>query len=131
MIKTINISCLPSITNIEREQTRVQNMLYDILCVRNPSENNTNTYEFCRTALECFCYVPAKFSVWVGRYARYLNFDDPLKVVLKPGGFVVSDNGYTVTLTSNGRVFRVRKQPQRWFMMMTQNDKLKILMNNI
>ena len=50
---------------------------------------------------------------------------------MKIGGFVMSDNGYTVTIKQNKKIFKVNKKNKYWFMTMTENDQLKINLKNM
>jgi len=53
------------------------------------------------TVLSDYSYVPKPYSLWVGRYARYLGCMNPLHMQLKLGGIVVKDNTFSVKLKQN------------------------------
>jgi hypothetical protein len=127
-VKRIFTDIFPPIEHVERENERTKVVISELLN-RFKSEENTNTLEYAMTALEFYCYVPLKYRLWPGRYARYLNTSDALHMSLKLGGFVISDNGYTVTLANGGRTFRVDKRKAVWFMTIIENDEIRIRMN--
>ena len=58
-----------------------------------------------------------------------------MNIKMKVGGFVINDNGYTVTIKQNKKIFKVEKNGKYWFMTMTEDDQLKInlkqMMNKI
>lgn len=129
-VKQIFTKVFPPIENIERENKRTQVVVADLLN-RFRSEQNTNTIEYATTALEYYCYVPIKHTLWSGRYVRYLSTSDTYNMKLKLGGFVMSDNGFTVTLVNEHRTFRVDKRKAVWFMTMVENDGYRIRMNEL
>jgi len=134
-VKQIQINTFPPITNIQREITKTNCVVTEMLN-RFPSEKNTNTLEYALEVLDGYCYVPVKLTLWIGRYVRYLNMSDSFDMKLKLGGFVVNDNGYTVTLKTNKNLFefayiRVSKRNCIWFMVMIDDDIKRIQMNSL
>ena len=130
--KSIPISEFPPIQNIEFEMRRTQKVTSDMFN-RFRSANNTNELEYALNALDGYCYVPNKQRLWLGRYVRYLSLKNPQNIKLGLGGFVVSDNGYTVALRQGAdRIIRLRKNSNHvFFMVMIENDIYRIQMQNI
>lgn len=133
--KTIAISEFPPIQDIGYEMNRCRKVTSDLFN-RYRSEHNTNELEYALNALDGYCYVPNKQHLWLGRYVRYLSLKNHLKIKLCLGGFVVSDNGYTVVLRQGERYVRIRKNANHvFFMVMIENDVSRIqmqkIMNNI
>ena len=83
----------PEITNIEKKQKEVAHLVTKALENKFQSEFNTNTSHYAQQKLDGYCYVPNEYTLWEGRYCRYLCFYDITKVRLRLGGFVLSDNG--------------------------------------
>ena len=106
-------------------------ILKEMLNDKFVSETNTNTYEYATNALDNYCYVPSKYTLWHGRYIRYLDTSSPFEIKLKLGGFMVSDNGYTVEFRRDKKTFRIDRRNKLFFMIMTQADLDRIHINNL
>lgn len=127
-IKSIALSDFPPIENVESELKRVRKVVTE-LCNRFRSESNTSTLEYALDALDGYCYVPIKQTLWLGRYVRYLSMNDTKNIKLHLGGFVVSDNGYTVVFKQGPKLVRVKKNSDHvFFMVMIDNDITRIQM---
>lgn len=127
--KYIRTNVFPFIENINQEIQKTRDVLIDLFN-RFLSEANTNTLDYALSALDGYCYVPLSFTLWPGRYARYLDTSNAFDIRVKMGGFVVNDNGYTITLiNNNNRTFRVDKRKCVWFMVMIDDDIHRIHMN--
>lgn len=113
-----------SIESVRDEMDRTQQVLHNVL-TRFKSEANTNTLDLAGSQLRVYCHVPNEYNLNPGRFVRYIDQKDAYGMVLKPGGFVVSDNGFTVTLKSDELLFRVVKKRCLWFMYMYMEDELK------
>ena len=109
----------PEISDIPSKEEELSTVLSDVLYTKYKSETNLNTLYYCRNVLDGYCYVPDKYTLWVGRYCRYLCLKDIMDIKMKVGGFVISDNGYTVTIKQNKKIFKVNKKDKFWFMTMT------------
>jgi hypothetical protein len=130
-IKSITISDFPPIENVEYELQRTMKVVTGIFN-RYRSETNTSTLEYAMDALDGYCYVPIKQTLWLGRYVRYLSMNDTKNIKLHLGGFVVSDNGYTVVLKQGPKLVRVKKNSDHvFFMVMIDNDVTRIQMKQI
>lgn len=130
--KTIVINDFPPIQDIAYELERTRKVLTDLLSKRFRSETNTNTLDYAMDALDGYCYVPLNQRLWLGRYARYLSLENPKEIKLRLGGFVVADNGYTVSLKQTDEKFvRVKKNSNHvFFMTIIEDDVTRIQMNN-
>ena len=121
----------PEIQDIQSKEYELLTLLSDLLYTKYKSESNLNTLYYSRKVLSGYCYVPNEYTLWVGRYCRYLCLKDINDIKMKIGGFVMSDNGYTVTIKQNKKIFKVNKKNKFWFMTMTENDQLKINLKNM
>jgi hypothetical protein len=130
-IKEIKIYTFPPIQNVVKEMTNCQHILSNILSTRFKSEHNTNTLHYAQEVLDGYCYVPDQHRLWSGRYVRYLDMQDAYKIDLKKGGFCIGDNGYTVKLRSNNKVFNVSRRDRLWFMVINDTDVTKIKMKSL
>ena len=128
--KRVFVDTFPPISDVNREIQRTQNVLTEMLN-RFASEDNSNTLEHALSALDGYCYVPVRSKLWPGRYCRYLNMSKSFNMKLMLGGFVVSDDGYTVTLKTTTGALRVSKRGCIWFMVMIDEDIKRIQMNSL
>jgi hypothetical protein len=118
------------IEDVDIEGSKLQNVLCASLKKRFISETNHNTYDYAIDVLNEYVYVPPERTLWVGRYARYIDMKNPFTMSLKLGGHVVKDNGYTVTLLNNRKhIFLVSKRSKLWFMLPNYNDINRIKLN--
>lgn len=136
-VKSIVISDFPPIENVEHEMHRTRKVLTGLLN-RFRSESNTSSLEYALDALDGYCYVPSKQTLWLGRYVRYLSMKDTKNMKLCLGGFVVSDNGYTVVLKQHhvdqqhNKLVRVKKNANHvFFMVMIDSDVTRIQMQKM
>lgn len=95
------------------------------------SEDNESNRTYSLEALQDYVYVESKFTLWAGRYVRYLDMRDAYAIKLKLGGFLVNDNGYTVTLQQNDKTFKVSKRDKLFFMKLTSKDKFRSELNHL
>jgi hypothetical protein len=120
--KTINISAFPKVDNLEKERATVERVLRASL-FKFRNENNVNVIDDAIASLsEEFVYVPSPYTLWEGRYVRYLDLTNPLLMRLKTGGFIVADNTYTVTIKNELGIYRVAKRGRLWFMKLNSKD---------
>lgn len=130
-VKVIQTDAYPPITSIKKEMDKTRSVLHELLYDKFTSEHNTNTYEYAKDVLDSYCYIPNAFTLWHGRFVRYLDTHDPTAMTLKMGGFLLADNGYTVVLKNNKHTFKVDKRGKIFFMIMTNNDLERLQMNKI
>lgn len=121
-IKTINITVFPKVENLEKELNAIERVLR-VSLDKFRNENNVNVIDEAMTSLsEEYVYVPLQFTLWEGRYVRYLDLTNPLLMRLKTGGFIVADNTYTVTIKNELGIYRVAKRGRLWFMKLNSKD---------
>ena len=128
-VKVIHTDSYPPITSIQQEMETTRSVLEEMLQNKFKSEHNTNTLEYALKVLDSYCFVPNPFTCWHGRYIRYLDTTEPFEITLKLGGFLLSDNGYTVVLKNGNKNIKIDKRGKLFFMIMTNNDLEKLQMN--
>lgn len=123
MDKTISLTTfIPDPTkNYPAELTRVVNIIYK----RFQSEANEGNRTYALEALSDYVYVITRYHLWSGRYVRYIDMSDALDMKLRLGGFVVDDNGFTVTLKNNEHIFQVCKKNKLFFMRFNEEDNFR------
>ena len=110
------------VVDLEHERKTVNRVLRNTLD-KYRNEHNVNVIEHATEQLdEDFAYVPIQYTMWEGRYVRYVDLKSPLEMCFKNGGFVVKDNTYTVTLKNDMGIFRVGKREKLFFMKMSDKD---------
>ena len=131
---TTRVVRLPELTY---EDISKQGNLDDIIAqlytlkTRFPSEKNENTYDYACKVLTDYVHVPNTNILWVGRYARYLDCQEPFALHLKLGGYVVKDNSFTVTLRNKDKIFNVQKRNRLWFLLPTASDIERVQMGRL
>ena len=101
------------------------NSIYD----RFISEENYNNKMNALEALQNYRYVPSGHVIPSGRYIRYIDTKVHDNMPLKLGGFVTSDNGYSVVFKSSaesGRVVRLNKKHCIMFVYITDAEKVRV-----
>ena len=78
---------------------------------------------------EEFVYVPNSTLLSEGRYVRYLDMRDPLDIKLRIGGFLLADNGYTISLKGPEKTFRVSKKTSLFFTQINETDRVRVAIN--
>jgi hypothetical protein len=137
MIKNIKIHKQTSdkeVKDLDKEGLILTKLLHDT-SKKFKTENNMNTIEYCTDVLmNDYVYVPLINTLSIGRYCKYIDMSDPNNFKLKMGGFVISDNNYTVVMKQNHKIFKVIKRSKLWFMKLNDIDKMKLkllhLVNN-
>ena len=133
-IKTVNISnkYQENIQSIEAEETKVQEVVQNIYA-RFMSEQNANHVHYALQALREYRYVPNKYCIPMGHYIRYIVTTAHLDMKLKVGGFVMSDNGFSVTFKSsaNNMLIKLSKRHCIMFVMITHNEKLRCALSKV
>ena len=112
------------ITKIDKEICRTQQLLKN-LYNKFKSENNYINLDYATNTLANYAYIDNKFKLYDGRYVRYIDTTDAFDMKLKLGGFVIRDNGYTVTLKNDNRFFKVSKQGKYFFTLMNKQDAIR------
>ena len=95
-----------------------------------PNESNFNSMEYALDVLpEEFLYVQNDTLLSEGRYIRYLDMRNPLDIKLRIGGFLLSDNGYTISLKGPEKSFRVSKKTSLFFSQINETDRVRVAVN--
>ena len=74
-------------------------------------------------------YIPNDTLLSEGRYIRYLDMRNPLDIKLRIGGFLLSDNGYTISLKGPEKSFRVSKKTSLFFSQINETDRVRVAVN--
>ena len=116
----------PPIKDVPYEKEKTVDFIEDIYERFKCPKNDFNRKETL-DKLDGYTHVENEYTLIPGRYARYLDSTDIMNIYVKVGGFVVSDNGYTVVFrnNNNGRNYRVRKRNKSFFMIMMSEDVLR------
>lgn len=120
-VKTITSRIFPVVTDLEAAQKTMQKVLHDTLA-KYRNEHNVNVIDEAHEHLDGFVYVPVQYTLWEGRFVRYIDARSPLQLKFKLGGFVVRDNSYTVTLKNDFGIYRVDKRSNVFFMKLSNKD---------
>ena len=95
------------------------------------NEENENNRQYAIEKLQEYRYVPKSYCIPEGRYVRWINVQNARDMPLKHGGFVVSDNGYSVGVLLNGKVIKVSKKSVLLFVKITDSEKIFFSLHNI
>ena len=120
----LEIGHYPLIKDVAEEKEKALNMIKEVYEKFNSIKNKENRKE-ALDKLDGYAYVENDYKLRDGRYARYIDTSDPLDMFPKMGGFVVTDNGYTITLRNNNRTFKVNKRNKLFFMIMMTEDVMR------
>ena len=119
-----------NIQDFEQEQKIVYDVI-DKTFNKFQNESNYNTKEYATDILlNDYTYIPNDTVLSEGRYIRYLDLKNPLEIKLRIGGFLLSDNGYTVHLKGPKKIFRVSKRNSLFFSQITDNDKVRVAIHD-
>lgn len=124
-IKKININYQPNIESLEDERNIVIESINNIYSLKL-NENNENNRNYALNVLsDTYRYVPNKFLLIPGRYIRYIDTSDSNDMKLKLGGFVISDNGYSIVYKNTNRLVKLNKKHCILFVSITYNEQLR------
>ena len=115
----------PAITNLEHEKQTTIDSIKNIysLC---KNENNQNNLEYSLISLsDTYKYVHKKFHLLPGSYIRYIDTSNHQDMKLKLGGFVISDNGYSIVFKNPNNFVKLNKKHCIIFVYITYNEQLK------
>ncbi len=133
MRKTIQISknYQDNIDSVESEQSKTDGAVRNIY-TRFSSEKNVNNMEYALKSLEGYRYVPHGYCIPQGHYVRYIDTSESNNMPLKVGGFLLSDNGYSMTIKSsaNSMFVKINKRHCVVFVMITQAEYLRAATNS-
>lgn len=118
-----------NIQDFKKEQDLIINVIKNTF-EKFQNESNFNSMEYALDVLpEEFVYVPNDTLLSEGRYIRYLDMRNPLDIKLRLGGFLLSDNGYTISLKGPEKSFRVSKKTSLFFSQINETDRVRVAVN--
>ena len=118
-----------NIQNLKLEADKVQEIIQNTFS-KFQNEDNFNSMEYALDILpDNFVYVPNDTLLSEGRYIRYLDMRNPLDIKLRIGGFLLSDNGYTIALKGPEKTFRVSKKTSLFFSEINNTDRIRAAVN--
>lgn len=127
---------LSPIKSLEDEYKKVQEVLKTIF-QRFMNETNSKIYQDCLERLSEYRYISKEENLPEGRFVKYLNMNNPHKLKLSIGGYVVEDLNFKLILKSaiqdddgNSKIFSVMKKNILIFMKIDNNDKMRLLCEN-
>lgn len=130
-IKTVKLSkkYQENILDFKKEQDTVIEIVQNTFH-KFQNETNYNSMEYALDVLpEEYVYVPNDRILSEGRYIRYLDMRNPLEIKLRIGGFLISDNGYTISLKGPDKTFRVSKKTSLFFSQINETDRVRVAVN--
>ena len=133
--KTIKLSnnYQPNIESIKDEQNRTDDVINNIYS-RFMTEANSNNMQYALDTLVEYRYVPNTFILPTGRFIRYIDTNDHANMILKLGGFVISDNGYSIVYKScatEQRIVKVNKKHCIVFLSINYDEQLRCSIKNM
>lgn len=129
-IKIIKCTIYPRITNIELEKEKTFDQLQNLYS-RFKSENNVNNFEIILNKFnynsktsqnKVFILVDKSYKCWSGRLIALIDIKNPFDMKYKHGGFLVHDDGHSITLLNNNKCFKYNKNNYIVFMMLNNKD---------
>jgi len=125
MKKTIRTSYQPNISDLEKEKQICIDVIENIYQLHK-NEANENNKEYALACLaDTYRYVPNKFQLIPGRYVRYIDMSNYTDMKVKLGGFLISDNGYSIVYKSERRLVKLNKKHCILFMSITYNEQIR------
>jgi len=96
------------------------------------SEINLNTYDYALNVLpDDYIYIKNDIILTNGKYIRYLDMTKPMEITLRIGGFVKTDNGYSVTIICpNKEMFKINKKKHLFFSKISDTDRIRCAVND-
>ena len=129
--KTIKIdNYQTNIESLESEQATIDTIVTNIY-TRFNSASNANNLQYALEVLQGYRYVPNKFRLVPGRYVRYIDTTDHTNMTLRLGGFVISDNGFSVTYKNPDRFIKLNKRHCIMFVHITYSEKLRCALTDL
>lgn len=127
MLKTIKLSkkYQKNIKDLKYESNKVREVIHNTF-TKFENEHNYNVMEYSfDILLDDYSYIPSDTILSEGRYVRYIDMRKPLEMHLRLGGFIVEDNGYTVSIRGLSKNFKVSKKNSIFFSKITNNDRIR------
>lgn len=117
-------------SNIEAETEKVQEIIENTF-LKFMNEENYNTMGYAQECLiNEYTYIPNDIILTEGRYIRYLDLKNVNKIKLRLGGFVIIDNGFSVTIKGTTRNFKVDKRNIVIFSKISDTDRIRDAVND-
>ena len=115
-----------NIIDLTQEEEQINNILNNTF-KKYSSETNLNTYDYSLNTLQSeYVYVKNDVILANGKYIRYLDMKNPMEIILRIGGFVKTDNGYSVTIICpNKEIYKINKRKHIFFTKITDNDRIR------
>ena len=114
-----------NILNLEDEKQKTVDAINNIYSL-NMNENNKNNSDYALDALsDKYKIVPNKYTLVAGSYIRYIDTANYKDMKLRVGGFVLSDNGFSIVYKSNNRCVKLNKKHCIIFVYITYNEQLR------
>ena len=128
----INKNYQPNIENVEDEEKLTKSVIRSIYS-RFINEKNHNNMQYALEVLQEYRYAPNKYCIPQGRFIRYIDTKNHTDMKLKVGGFVLSDNGYSLTYRSSSseNIVKLSKNHCIIFVQITYNDRLRSIVGNV
>ena len=114
-----------NVQNIENERKKVEEVIQNTF-EKFINEENYNTLDYVNQCLiDEYIYISNDIILSEGKYIRYLDLKNVNKIKLRIGGFVLFDNGYSVTIKGQNGNIRLSKKNKIFFSKMTDTDRIR------
>jgi len=120
MYKTIKVKKYPKLDTLIGQDT--PEILQSIF-KRFPSEKNTNNKDSILSDLNDYYYIDRNYNLLPGRFVKLIDIKDSYNIHIKYRGFVIDDDGYTISLKTNRNVLNVSKRVVLTLLQFTEKDK--------
>ena len=114
-----------NISDLEHEETIVNSVLENTFNKFMNEENYNNLDYALTTLLGKYVYIENDYLVPQGKYIRYLDLRDTTNIKLRIGGFVLNDNGYSVSIKGFKKCIKFSKKNVLIFIQLTDTDFIK------
>ena len=121
-----NSKLLQDIVSVHAENNNTQQII-DNLYGRFSSDANSNHHIYAKSKLVNFRYIPKGYIIPSGGYIRLIDMRTPFDAKLYSGGFITSDNGYSVVVRAarSNAMITFDKQKYSIFLQLTMDDQLR------
>lgn len=120
MYKTIKVKKYPKLdTFIGQDTPEILQSIFK----RFPSEKNTNNKDSILSDLNDYYYIDRNYNLLPGRFVKLIDIKDSYNIHIKYRGFVIDDDGYTISLKTNQNVLNVSKRVVLTLLQFSEKDK--------
>lgn len=119
-----------NIVSLQQEEINTSTIITNIY-ERFINESNANSMQYALNVLQGYRYIPSTQCAPPGRYLRYIDTTDAHDMKLKLGGFVISDNGYSVTYKNHERFVKLNKRHCILFVLITDNERVRCALSSL